>query len=1054
MRKRLQVLFIALPIFYLTQQLPSQYGSTDMLNMATPNVANMERFTESAVNYYSGKSNFSVPIFTIKAGSISYPISLNYAAGGIQVNSLASDVGLGWSITDSFVNRTIVGHGDFDTFPNPYSEGNNCEKAQMAHWSKFWLGFFSKTHPTDHFTQDVDYYPDMYKFIVPSINGNFYFENINKAIDLNKTNTKIEWNIVTKKHNYLKSRNVYNSQIIEPVNERQCVTDYDNFTITTKDGIKYYFNDKDVYHNFTTSSAMYDSHGSIAGSFPQTGSWHISKIVDNLTGDEINFTYEEYTSEKTDIIGDIYNGHYLNYEAKSPSKFSPIETSCYLPSSLSESYGYKYYSRGLSIKRLKKINYRYGSIEFSYNENRLDKPNAKALTNIIIRDYNNTIINEYEFKYDYFYSTIQKDEYSKRLKLTSIQEKGKPKYLFDYYEDIQMPNIGSPYQDFFGFCNQVEVNFNPADYSLNRFSKYYYYPNKKEYSILPYNFASESNKFLLNGGINKEPNEYSKTWSLKKVTFPTGGTNTYDIESNTFSIWDNIVKGGGTRIKQQILTPDTNSIPRIINYNYFDSGYLFNVPYVGHPGSKLYSWNDLPNPSLNNLDKTNLQDYFFIYNNSKINYDIVNQFFVGYSKVEENENGIKTIYEYYNKEYPNEQTRSNWTLQGTTYFSSHCLSSFLIWNCALGNEAYVDRSYKRGSLKFMSLYDNLGRLVQKKENIYSSLLETGLDSNGERYFNGANVITLPNTSGDNDYDYAELISTRKSYNALYNNLAYTKTTQYLPSGNIENESYMYYDEFNQNLLQKFNKTKTGTSYPYYRQSILKYPVNYNSVLNEPFMQDLVNINKINNPVINEIYEGEFDLIDENQTYPAQLLSKSKIIFSKDSKTSNKVLPIQKQIANDGYNFYDTAIFDRYDNKGNLLQSTNDGIPTTYIYGYNQNYPIATIVGATYDQVMTAFGKDPNDNQAYLQLDIVNKSILDIDQNTENNLIKELDTFRANSDLANYQITTQTYDPLIGVTSSTPPNGIREVYKYDSNNRLIEVKDINGRILKENKYKYK
>ncbi|WP_374464396.1 hypothetical protein [Chryseobacterium sp.] len=59
-------------------------------------------------------------------------------------------------------------------------------------------------------------------------------------------------------------------------------------------------------------------------------------------------------------------------------------------------------------------------------------------------------------------------------------------------------------------------------------------------------------------------------------------------------------------------------------------------------------------------------------------------------------------------------------------------------------------------------------------------------------------------------------------------------------------------------------------------------------------------------------------------------------------------------------------------------------------------------------------------------------------------------------MPNYQITTYTYDPLIGVRSITPPSGIREVYIYDSANRLKEIRENNqtGNLLKEFKYNYK
>lgn len=1055
MRKIIWLLILVNFKFLKSQDIPAQNASSLVSNMATPNVANMERFGESPVNYYNGKSSLTVPIYTIKAGNITYPISLNYAAGGIQVNSLASDVGLGWSITDTFVNRTIVGDADWETLSNPYKTNENCNTNENFGYTNFKWGYFYKkiVGPTFYFTTAVDYFPDIFKFNSPQDQTRFTFPNRDVVRDLDQKNTQIQWNVITKTYNYLTDSYYGNA----PVNSQQCITDYDNFTITTKDGLKYYFQDKDIYHSYAASGNVYDALGSIAGTFPRVGSWHVSKIMDNVTGQEINFVYEEYTTESSNDIGTLLSTHhYFDCSGTKPSLSSNIQTSCWLPQG-SDAPGSFYYNRGLNIKRLKKIIFPTGSVEFNYNQNRNDLHNGKALTGIIIKDYNNLIINEFELKYDYFYSTIQKNEYSKRLKLLSVQELGrpdpqsikKPKYEFEYYEDIQMPNIGSAFQDFFGYCNQVEVN-QPANVATT--SKYYYYPGKREFSLLPYNISTDNNHYLLKGNIDKEPNELSRTWSLKKVTFPTGGSNYYDLESNTFSLWGSNLKGAGVRVKTQILQESANSPSRTISYYYTNgnssSGYLFNVPYVGHPATFLYDPYVGGTPNLSGLDLNNLEKYFFLYNSSRINFDILNNFFIGYSKVEENENGKKSIYEYYNEEYPNIQTRSNWTEQGVTNFTGHCMSGFLVTNSALGNEAYIDRSRLRGKLQYMSNYNASGDMIRQQENVYSSFTEDDYNPDlvDELYVSGANVILRTGDGGSNSH-YAEIMSTKKSYNLLYNNLSYAKTTNFLTNGNIIEEKNYDYDTSNQNVLNTFIKIKNGSSYPYYEGLNYVYP----NQLWEPYSQELVNINKLDIPMVIRKSKGELDLIGQTQT-DFSVKNQTKVIFSKDTNTSNKVLPIQTQLSGDGNSFYEVGTYDRYDNKGNLLQSTKDGISTTYIYGYNQNYPIATIVGATYEQVFNALGNTSPDNSSYLSLSIVTKSNLDNDEQNEKELIQALDTFR--STLSNYQITTYTYDPLVGLTSVTPPNGFRQIYSYDSYNRLKTVKDINGRILKEYKYNYK
>lgn len=186
----------------------------------------------------------------------------------------------------------------------------------------------------------------------------------------------------------------------------------------------------------------------------------------------------------------------------------------------------------------------------------------------------------------------------------------------------------------------------------------------------------------------------------------------------------------------------------------------------------------------------------------------------------------------------------------------------------------------------------------------------------------------------------------------------------------------------------------------------------------------------------------------------KILSKTETLYplnqaEADIKTSGLALPTSVL----SYNLQNPTVgsteitYDKYDAKGNLQQYTaKEGIPTIIIWGYSKTQPIAKITGAKLSDITQSL----IDN-------IVNTSDSDAQLNTdasEQSLISALDLFRNNSGLAGYQISTYTYDPLVGVRSITPPSGIREIYKYDSANRLEKVIDINGKILKEFKYNYK
>ena len=52
-----------------------------------------------------------------------------------------------------------------------------------------------------------------------------------------------------------------------------------------------------------------------------------------------------------------------------------------------------------------------------------------------------------------------------------------------------------------------------------------------------------------------------------------------------------------------------------------------------------------------------------------------------------------------------------------------------------------------------------------------------------------------------------------------------------------------------------------------------------------------------------------------------------------------------------------------------------------------------------------------------------------------------------------QMTTYTYDPLIGLTSQTDPNNLTIYYEYDSFGRLKSIKDSNGKLLQQTDYHF-
>ena len=129
----------------------------------------------------------------------------------------------------------------------------------------------------------------------------------------------------------------------------------------------------------------------------------------------------------------------------------------------------------------------------------------------------------------------------------------------------------------------------------------------------------------------------------------------------------------------------------------------------------------------------------------------------------------------------------------------------------------------------------------------------------------------------------------------------------------------------------------------------------------------------------------------------------------------------------------------YNQHGQLQATTKDNsLKVVYISNaYSQ--PVAVIDQATYSEVKAALG--------ITLIDRVARSYLVSDNDmVKLNQLRQL--------LPNALITTYTYKPLVGITSSTEPNEQTTYYEYDGLGRLKEIYIKNGNLKQViNSYEY-
>lgn len=146
--------------------------------------------------------------------------------------------------------------------------------------------------------------------------------------------------------------------------------------------------------------------------------------------------------------------------------------------------------------------------------------------------------------------------------------------------------------------------------------------------------------------------------------------------------------------------------------------------------------------------------------------------------------------------------------------------------------------------------------------------------------------------------------------------------------------------------------------------------------------------------------------------------------------------VQASKALDENSLEDIIHYHKYNPLGKPLEvSKADGPKISYIWGYDQQYPIAKIENASYNDIASALGI----------------SVAALRNYDESNL-SQINSLR--NSLSTAMVSTFRYEPMVGIKQMTDPRGYTMTYIYDELNRLKEVRDQDNKLVSENKYNYK
>lgn len=774
--------FIALLIIFLTLPCYGQIGPVkNTVIPPSPTSSVYRQFTGYVPDIHTGSVNIPLPLYEIKLGSYTIPLSLQYFTSGIKVDATPYPVGYGWIFSPGLrLTRTVMGRPDVN-YKMDIEDSDDFEYLRRAMYNAL-KGEYGTLQ--DSSMRDTQY--DIFTVHLPSGSSSFILKNNGTAYQAESTN------------------NLLKIELLD--------TNLRGFKVTDDRGVIYYFGDIETSNNITPLREYTD--------YQYVTGWMLRKIVLPGTGNEINFTWGSYyhsgisfgTTLGANILKD-WKSDAFDYQG---SDQSPTYEAAQDVGLLTGGWNYQ------KISHIQSITFPSGRVAFSYSGG-----SNPLITDISVYNINETLIRNITLTYG--------TNLSAGL-LQSVYITGEGTYSF-IYNSHRFENYYA--QDYWGYYNGKNNQSLPPQLNLKVYNGQYGSTNYYTYGYADRSIDTTAMKANIltkikypTGGHTEfeyEPHEFTGT---APTTSGLGA-------AYRFALY----KGGGLRVRKMTSTDPNTGISIVKRYKYGNGengkGNIMFEPTLDTFVDEFYAYDSFSAGALTpqvtganfRLLFVNTHSYCEQYNINSPNvwYDTVTEY---------NGDESKTIYTY-SQIVPQDIFASNYVVD-FAHRSIFSYRNIFSKGILLTNK----KEYKKSSSGYSLLretifdYNAVEETTKMIESMFVNRTEVNIMSNGPDFdFTTGGHVIIPDGSSTVTpvATYERNPYTIRFY---YEELQSITTSEYTDEGTLTRVEKYYYSNYL--LRNKINITSKGDTIT----TIYSYPMDYANVSGsqQPVLQAMFALN--------------------------------------------------------------------------------------------------------------------------------------------------------------------------------------------------------------------